>query len=102
MARTSSCWRSNGDLAEIARSAPAATVVVTGEAVEDRCQTVYQGTLFPRGRIIGIAQPDAVSAAVESIVLERNEPHEVIAMTGGEFGSRSARLGRGGIRRRSL
>ena len=88
----------DGDLAEIARSAPAAAVVVTGDAVEERCQTVYERTLFPRARIIGIAQADAVGAAVESIVFERDEPHDVIAMTDGQFAARSARLGRAGIR----
>jgi hypothetical protein len=86
------------DLGEIARSAPAAAVVVVGDAVEERCRQAYEGTLFPRGRIVGIADPERVNAAVESIVLERDEPHDVIAMRDGRFTARSARLGRGGIR----
>jgi hypothetical protein len=88
----------DGDLAEIARSAPAATVVVTGEAVEDRCAAAYKELLFPRGRIIGIAEAERVGPAVESIALDLNEPHDVIAMTDEDFGPRSARLGRCGIR----
>jgi hypothetical protein len=88
----------DGDLAEIARSAPAAAVVVTGDAAEERCQTAYEGTLFPRARIIGIVDPDRVGPAVESIVLERDEAHDVIAMSGDRFAPCSARLGRGGIR----
>ena len=88
----------DGDLAEIARSAPAATVVVAGDAVEERCQATYEATLFPRARIVGIADADRVGAAVESIILERDDPHEVIAMNGGSFRPCSARLGLGGIR----
>ena len=79
------------------RSAPAAALVVTGERLEARCQEVLEGTLFPRARIVG-APAEALGAVIEAIVLERDEPHEVIAMTDGSFGPRSARLGRGGIR----
>ena len=86
------------DLAEIARSAPAAALVVTGEALEERCQTAYEQTFFPRARIVGIADAEGVAAALESIVFERDEAHEVIAMRDGRFGPCSARLGRGGIR----
>ena len=88
-----------GDLDEIARSAPAATIVVTGDGVEDRCKAVYERLLYPRARIIGVVDPADVGPAVESIVLERDEVHDVIAMDGqGDFVQRSARLGRGGIR----
>ena len=88
----------DGDLAAIARSAPAATIVVTGDAIEDRCKTAYERLLYPRARIIGIAEPGRVGPAVESILFERDEQHDVIAMTDGRFGPRLARLGRGGIR----
>ena len=88
----------DGDLAEIARSAPAAAIVVTGDGLEEKCQRVYEETLFPRARIVGVADPGQVGAAVESIVFERDDPHDVIAMADGRFGSRSVRLGRGGIR----
>jgi hypothetical protein len=88
----------DGDLAEIARSAPAATVMLTGEGLEDRCKSAYERLLYPRARIIGIPDPEDVAAAVESIVFERDESHDVIAMTDGQFGARSALLGRGGIR----
>jgi hypothetical protein len=87
----------DGDLADVARSAPAAAVVVTGDGVEDRCSRVLEGTLFPRARIIGVSEA-GLDAVVESIVLERDEPHDVIAMTDGRFGARSARIGRAGIR----
>ena len=36
--------------------------------------------------------------SIESIVLESGDTHEVIAMSDGKFGPRSASLGRGGIR----
>ena len=87
-----------GDLSEIARSAPAATIVVAGEGIEDRCTATYERLLYPRGRIIGIADPERVGPAVESILFERDDQHDVIAMTDGRFGPCSARLGRGGIR----
>ena len=88
----------DGDLADIARSAPAAVVLVTGDTLEERCREAYDRLLFPRARVIGIADPDRVGAAVESIVFERDDTHDVVAMADGEFGRHSARLGRGGIR----
>jgi hypothetical protein len=88
----------DGDLAEIARSAPAAALVLIGADLEERCQAAYEQTLFPRARIIGVGDQDRVGAVVEAIILERDEPHDVIAMDHGGFGPRSARLGRGGIR----
>ena len=87
----------DGDLAEIARSAPAATVMLTGEGLEGRCKSAYERLLYPRARIIGIPDPENVAAAIESIVFELDQQHDVIAMTDGQFGPRSARLGRGGI-----
>ena len=87
-----------GDLHHVARSAPAAAVLVVGEAVAERCERAYEETRFPRARIVGIADSANVAAAVESIVLERDDPHEVIAMREGRFEPCSARLGRGGIR----
>ena len=83
------------DLDELRRRAPAAVVLVTGGELEKRCQAAYGATLFPRARIIGVADP---AAAAESIVFELDREHEVVAMADGEFGSRRARLGRGGIR----
>jgi hypothetical protein len=88
----------DGDLREIARSAPAAAVVVCGEGVEQRCKEVYERLLFPRARIVGIADPEGVGAAVESIAFERDEPHDVIAMRDDGFEPCSALLGRGGVR----
>jgi hypothetical protein len=88
----------DGDLADIARSAPAAAVLVAGGALEDRCKEAYDRLLFPRARVIGIAELEDVGPAVESIVFERDEAHDVIAMKDGRFVSCSARLGRGGIR----
>ena len=88
----------DGDLAEIARSAPAATIVVTGEGLEARCKTAYEHLLFPRSRIVGVPDPGRVSGAVESIVFELDDEHDVIAMRDGDFTACSALLGRGGIR----
>jgi hypothetical protein len=88
----------SADLAKIARSAPAATLVVTGPNLEERCQHVCEGTLFPRARIVGVPEGERVSAAIESIVLERDDEHEIVAMSDGSFGPCTARLGRGGIR----
>jgi hypothetical protein len=88
----------DSDLEAIARSAPAAVVVVAGDGVEGRCKLALEGTLFPRARIIGVADPGSVGGAIESIVLERDDAHDVVAMSDGRFSRRSARLGRGGIR----
>jgi hypothetical protein len=87
-----------GDLAEIARCAPASAVVVTGDSLEERCLEAYERTLFPRGRVIGVADPNHLAAVLESIVAEDGATHEVIAMSDGKFGPRSASLSRGGIR----
>ena len=86
------------DLDAVRTRAPAAVVVVTGEGVEDRCKQVYEATLFPRARIVGVADVADTGPAIESIVLERDDEHEVVAMADGEFSARNARLGRGGIR----
>jgi hypothetical protein len=88
----------DGDLAEIARCAPASTVVVTGDSLEERCLAAYEGTLFPRGRIIGIADQQRLAAVLEAIVAENDATHDVIAMSDGKFGPRSASINRGGIR----
>jgi hypothetical protein len=88
----------DGDFSEIARCAPASALVVAGDGVEERCREAIEATLFPRARIIGVADAAQVDAAVESIVLERDDPHNVVALKEGEFSLRSVRLGRGGIR----
>ena len=87
----------DGDLGEIGRSAPAATVVIAGDALEERCKQAYEQLLYPRARIFGIPDAGSVSDAVESIVFERNDTHEVVAMKNGEYATCSATLGRGGI-----
>jgi hypothetical protein len=88
----------DGDLAEIARAAPAATIVVTGDDLEARCKTAYERLLFPRSRIVGVPDAGRVSGAVESIVFELDDEHEVLAMQDGDFTACSALLGQGGIR----
>jgi hypothetical protein len=88
----------DGDLAEIARSAPGAAIVVTGDDLEGRCKEAYERLLFPRSRIVGVPRSGSVSDAVESILFERDDAHDVIAMKDGDFTACSARLGRGGIR----
>ena len=37
----------DGDLRSIARSAPAATIVVVGDGLEDRCKEVYERAALP-------------------------------------------------------
>ncbi len=88
----------DGDLEAIARSAPAAAVVLVGEDLEARCEAAYARLLFPRARIVGVPDAGRISDAVESIVLERDDAHDVIAMKDGTFTACSARVGRGGIR----
>jgi hypothetical protein len=88
----------DGDLAQIARSAPAAAVVITGEDIESRCKETYDRLLFPCARIVGVPDPARVSDVVESIIFELEDAHDVVAMKDGEFAQRSARLGRTGIR----
>ena len=83
------------DLDALRALAPAAVVLVAGEDVESRCREVYDATLFPRGRVIGVGDPVPVA---EAILFERDEEHEVVALADGSFGPRAARLGRGGIR----
>ena len=87
----------DGDLAEIGQTAPAATVLITGDALEERCKQAYERLLYPRARIFGIPDQNGVSDAVGSILFDRNEAHDVIAMKDGEFAPCSAALGRGGI-----
>jgi hypothetical protein len=87
----------DGDLAAIARSAPAATIVITGDGLEERCKQAYEQLLYPRGRIVGVPEAGGVSDAVASILFERDEAHDVVAMRDGAFVPCSATLGRGGI-----
>ena len=86
------------DYTAVSRSAPAAALVITGDRIEDRCTEAVEATLFPRARIVGVPDPASVTAVVESIVLERDDTHEVVAMDDGKFSLRSVCLGRGGIR----
>lgn len=85
----------DADLDAVRHLAPAAVVLVTGDGLEERCREVYERTLFPRARVIGVDDP---ASAAESVIFERGDEHEVVALADGEFGSRRARLGRGGIR----
>lgn len=88
-----------GDLGAVVRSAPAAVVLVTGEGdIGERCRSVYEETLFPRARVIGIEDRARLGDVIEAIVFERDEEHEILAMRDGDFGRTGARLGRGGIR----
>lgn len=87
----------DGDLADIGRSAPAATIVITGDALEERCKQAYEQLLYPRARVFGIPDTSRVSDVVESIVFERDDTHEVVAMKSGEYVACSATLGRSGI-----
>lgn len=82
-------------LEDVRRRAPAAVLLITGDRLEDRCREAYEQTLFPPARIVGVSD---APAAAESIVHERGDEHEVVAMARGEWAPRRARLGRGGIR----
>lgn len=83
--------------ADIARRAPAAVVVVAGDA--EVCRSVLDETLFPRGRVIGVAG-DGIDALVDAIVLDRDAPLECYARVEehGEFVPATARIGERGIR----
>lgn len=82
------------DLDRIHDSAPAATLLVLDGPA--RCQEVYERTLFPRQRILGVTEEQAAEA-IDSIIFERDDEHEVIAMADGEFAPRRVRLGYRGI-----
>lgn len=88
---------SDAAIGSIRDSAPAAVVLVTAEPVEDWCRRVYEGTLFPRARIVGVPDAGGVAAAAAAILFGRGDEHDVVAMVDGEFGARRARLGAGGI-----
>src|SRR4051794_40493306 len=62
--------------------APNAVVVVVG----DSPQTICEGTLFPRARIIGVPDQASADAVVESVVNDLDEKFEVIARCEGERG----------------
>jgi len=87
----------DGDLEEIARSAPAATIVVTGDDIAGRCKVAYERLLVPRSRIVGVPDADRVSDAVASIIFETGDEHDVIAMKDGDFTACPARLGHRGV-----
>lgn len=82
--------------ADIARSAPAAVVVVAGDA--EVCAQVLQETLFPRGRVIGAAG-DGVGPLVDAVVLDRGAALDCLARTleDGEYVPTTARIGARGI-----
>src|SRR5687767_110365 len=75
----------DGDVAAVARSAPPVAVIVAGEDVADRSPPVYEDLLCPRARIIGVSNAEAVEGIIESIVFERDDAHEVVAMKDGGF-----------------
>lgn len=82
--------------AEIARSAPAAVVVVAGDA--GVCAQILRDTLFPRGRVIGAAA-DGVGPLVDAVVLDRGAALECLARTreDGDYVLTTARIGARGI-----
>jgi hypothetical protein len=85
------------DLERIRDSAPASTVLVTVEPVAGWCQKTYEATLFPRPRIIGLPDAAQAAAASRSIVFELDEEFDVLALAGGEFVPRRAKLGLRGM-----
>lgn len=85
-----------GASADIARSAPAAVVVVAGGP--EVCAQILRDTLFPRGRVIGAAG-DGVGPLVDAVVLDRGAALECLARTreDGDFVPTIARIGARGI-----
>lgn len=82
--------------AHIARSAPAAVVVVAGGP--EVCAQILRDTLFPRARVIGAAG-DGVGPLVDAVVLDRGAALECLARTreDGDFVPTIARIGARGI-----
>jgi hypothetical protein len=72
-----------GALAESIRDrAPNAVVVVVGGSPQEICET----TLFPRARIIGVADDGEADAVVDAIVNDRDEELETVVRCEGERG----------------
>ena len=70
---------------QIRDRAPNAVVVVVGGSP----QTVCEVTLFPRGRIIGVADDAEADAVVDAIVSDRVTEFESIVRCEGEHGIQS-------------
>ena len=72
-----------GEWAEVIRDrAPNAVVVVVGNSPNEVCET----TLFPRARIIGVADQSEVGPVVDSIVHDHGHQFETIVRCQGERG----------------
>jgi hypothetical protein len=89
-----------GQWAESLRDqAPAAVVVVVGGSP----QAIYEATLFPRARIIGVADQAEADAVVDAVVSDSGEQLEVVVRCegergiDGEFARVPARIGASGV-----
>jgi malate/lactate dehydrogenase len=85
------------DAAAIRERAPDAVLVVANEPVAATCRALYDATLFPRERIIGVADAAAAIDAVEAVLFDRRRVVPCLAMRDKEFTEVHARLGCCGI-----
>lgn len=81
---------------KVAVHAPAAVVVVAADG--GTCKDVLRETLFPRGRVIGVARA-GTAPLVDSVVLDRGATLECLACVreAGDFVPATARIGERGI-----
>jgi malate/lactate dehydrogenase len=62
--------------------APNAVVVVVGDSPHEMCEA----TLFPRARIIGVANETDLAGVVDAVVYDRGDEFEMIVRCQGERG----------------
>lgn len=86
--------------ADIRDRAPNAVVIAVGRSPAAVCEA----TLFPRARIIGVADEAAATEVVDAIVLDRDQTVTVVVRLEGERGVESdfaeapVKIGAGGIK----
>jgi malate/lactate dehydrogenase len=85
------------DGGEIRVRSPEAVVVVVADPVAETCRSLYDATLFPPERVIGIPDSAATLEAVEAILFDRNREVTCVALCGDEFVAVRAKLGCHGI-----
>ena len=79
--------------------APNAVVVVVGDSPHEMCEA----TLFPRARIIGVANESDLAGVVDAVVYDRGDEFETIVRCQGErgledeFAKVPVRIGRRGV-----
>ena len=93
MARTSSCSRGGGrPRSDVARSAPAAALVVTGDGLRGSLPGGLRGDALPtRADRRASPSPAGWTRSSSRSCSSATSEHDVIAMSDGDFGPRSAR-----------